>query len=558
MTARQRRGILLACATAAWLHSGCGPTVLTVPGHTRDIQLRVAFADFDRSQVASYSLTLTIGDGSTNEYFLTHGPSGFRWAGESRPDGDEMPINGEVVALLEARDINGQPLPIGGSVGPVQLPPFRDDPADDTDAPQPIVLTILVAPYDMFTPLDPIVHLRHARFRHTMSPAADTGLLVFGGAAGQDVTGAPIDFVGISEWLEPFTGRLCTSAGAGGCSWGSAPSRGRIHHIAVPLADGFGDDCPMRDAVLVGLGQAQDGAALSDLYLFDPAGLDGSGAYVDVASAYGISVSARIGAVAWSTQDCRVVIHGGHGSADPAPISVADLLHFSGAGVSQLPSATLEPATNHAAVFRGLEGADEIVVVGGSDETGAALSDVLLLVDGWLPEDPSTVTSATPGLGCGRNRASVVRLYAGAYPRALIVGDADEACGDNVELFDGLSNPTPPYGQITDIGAVAPTLPRAHGHSLVRIARDHAVLLGGYGKGDSEPTDHVDRFVPGLGLSQDPLVRSAAVGSFVELTPLTVARAHAATQRLQELAFVCGGWSGTAALSQVAVFRPRP
>jgi len=527
----------------ALLTCACGDRVEHIPGEVHELVVNVAFSRMPAAriqEIGSFRMELDF-DGSVREHTLSFNAAtrGFTWFDD--PSGGELPTTGLLSIRLEARSIADQPLPIGGSVGPIDL----------GDSTAPIEANVLVSEYDTFVAVQS--ELEEARFGHAVALAGG-GLLVVGGATAGPPT-APTSLAASIEWIDTIGSGSCSTTTPGACVWGQTPTP-RVHHVALSLADGFAADCPHRDGVLIAGGEDASGSALADAYLFDPRGLTGAGAFTQIAVA---GLLPRIGAVAYATRDCRIVIAGGRDDTD-SPVPALDVLRVTSSGISRQTTTTTwgRPASFAAAAPLG-NALDEVVLLGGFSDATTARDTATSFVNanGALDDcdlDDGSCNGAAATMVCPRAQPMVAALAPGdQLAPSLVVGDALEGCAlNNVEL--ARASLAAPFNAFIPV-AVQPTVSRARGHTVTGLPGHSALVVGGQPLGQTTPTTSVERFVLGDGLTQ---TSTTAPGTFESLTPLTSGRAFHSMTTSENAIFLTGGWDGSVPLSVVEVLVPQP
>jgi hypothetical protein len=488
------------------------------PGEVKELRIVVGFAELDPADIggiSSFHAVFSSGVGVVDEQDLNFNATERTLSFLSPP---ALPAGEDVTVTLSARDVTGQPLPFGGSGGPGALSAVGDGGAID--------VRVLIGERGELTPLG--VDLEVPRFL-AGAAATPTGLLVVGGATSGDVD-APGGLTDVAEWIDAVTGETCT---ADTCAMGDSPSA-RVSPIALRLADGFGADCPSRDAVLVGLGE--DGAgALDDLYLFDEAGLDGGGAF----SALAVEVTARGTPMAYATVDCRVVIAGG-------PASV-DVLDFSGGDVT-VDVVDVAGLSTAGALVPLQNGLNEALVLGDGAPFALGVASGSLSACDLGGVDGCNGAPSTPR--CARARPSAARLVAGAEALVLVGGDPDGSCaaaGQPLELVRSAG--ASPFHAFVSL--LSPPTVERRGGELILASGGDAYVIGGLDVDGVAIADveRVSAAHPGDGT--DPADATfTVVGDTGEL------RAFAAGFTTEHNAFVVGGWSAGAPRGSIEVLTP--
>lgn len=510
------------------------PPPVRLPGAVKDLRLVVKVADLssaERARIGSFALSLFRDGEALPDVPLVYGSDGSISFLEEPTD---LPTTGALSARLRAADLTGAPLPIGGAAGPVDL--------DAVEGGGSVDLRVIVGRLDAPTALrEP---LAVPRFLHEAVALPGGGLLVVGGATAGDAD-APQAYAASSEWIDLFAGRACDD-GDPACAFGDAPPP-RVGHVAIALADAFGPLCPARGAALVGLGRDEDGAVLDDLRLFDPAGLDGAGAYARL----DLDVRGRVDARAIATRDCRVLLVGGV-DAQGAPVPFVDVIRFDAAGAVVVDEAPDPSPAADPAVFALANALDEHVVAGGRVAGGPSSSGVVWALAGGdvaaCALDDASCNGAPAALACARAAPEAVRVAhaSDAAPALVVGGDVDGACaaaGRSAELFRASTDA--PYASFAPTSD-QPDVARARGHVVLAYGAGGAVVVGGVGL-DSSLLSDVEAFA----IDDD-----ARDGAFRALGPLPQPRAYADGATVGGAAVVVGGLSSAGPSSSLDVLVP--
>ncbi|MBI1949687.1 MAG: hypothetical protein HYS27_28630 [Deltaproteobacteria bacterium] len=499
---RQLPPMLAALAALA-----CVPEPAHLPGDVKDVRVVVKLAELSSAEVngiGSFSLT-PVHDGAALA------PIPVNWSASARTltfleEPTSLPTTGRLAVRLRAHDVAGNALAIGGGAGPIDLDAL----------PVGAVAELLVVVGRLEAPTS-LGQLARPRARATVS-ATSSGLLVFGGEDQDGLLAAP-DFLHLAQ------GRQCTADATGeGCVFGEVPPA-RAAHVALTLADGFDPSCPYRDAVFLGFGEAIGGAALGDAWLFEPAGLDGAGAF----SAIATPASPRVAPWAVALRSCDVLVGGGR---DGVIVDGVEVFHFGADAITHqaLPDGI---AGAGAAVIATRNALDEVVVAGGVDGAGVA-TDAAYLLSYAAPElslcglaDGSCNGAAAAF--CGGAEVSVARIDDGSdlAPALSLRG-----CGDP-QVFRSAS--APPFAAFVPLAASG-ALTAREGAAVLPFGPGRAVVLGGRVAG--EPVAAVEAFT--LTSVDD----DGATGSFGALAPLATARTEAALGAMGDGVVVAGGRGG--------------
>jgi hypothetical protein len=512
-----RFGALAIVAVSALAACKEPPPPIHIPGDQKVLRLTVKLAQLGAAEVSSIgSFNMTVLHNGAVERAVALNFNASSGALSFIDEPTDLPTGGDVAVRLQAVNVAGTPLSIGGAAGPIDLDDVASDGAAD--------LVIVVGRLDAATPLGALATPR----ADAGVASAGGGLLVFGGTDEAGVIAAP-------EWHDFTSGTSCVADGDG-CALGAIPGA-RAHHVMLALSTGFGPSCPMRDAILLGLGEAPSGAPLADAHLFSPGALDGDGAFTPITGA----LRARSHGWAVALRDCAVLIGGGRDEA--GNVGVVDVLRFTDAGV-QIEAIAAGVLGSDARAIATRNALDEVVVVGGTTaaDTASDAAHVLRLGADGL-EDCQTSSVACNGAAaefCGGVRTYAARIEDGSdFSPALVLTE----CGARV--FRAAEEA--PFSAFNALSAANP--PTAlEGSALASFGPGAAVLIGG---ADGAPIPDVVRF------DLQAVAVDAAQGAFSSIGDLSSARAWHSAVSVGAAVLVVGGLDVTnAPLANIDVLVP--
>jgi len=529
------REVLVAILLAV---SGCQPLVDHRPGATKQVTLQIKLAALPAAEIngiGSFSLQVLSNGNEAARHALAFNPTQRALTWLSEPT--DLPTGGQLELRLTAANFEGTALPIGGRAGPIDL--------DSVAIDGTVVVRTVIGRLDRFASLG--AQLAVPRFGHSATALGDRGVLVVGGASG-GTPDAPTALTPVAEWLD-FWGTSCSSTDTAVCTFGAPPAP-RRGHIALALGDTFDVGCPNRGLALIGLGADASGAGLDDLYLFDPDALSNGGAFTRLS---GLSVRARVDAMAFASSDCRVAIVGGRASHTGPTIAGVDVLLFDASGVTLESSGTTVPAPTSAAVLiptGNLLG--EVVVAGGADSSGTAQHSAVSLhfENGSLRVCPLTSPSCNGGatrMICDRaGLAAGVIEQSENETRALVIGgDRSGVCSTgNAEIFVS-SNAASTWNSFSSLAA-QPISVRQVGHT-VSSTNDGEVLIVG-GADLSGTALHV--------LKEVEVLQATPALTFVARPALSTPRAFHRAIRVGGALVLIGGFDGMDTVGAVEVYVP--
>jgi hypothetical protein len=398
------------------LLGGCPKEPEVLPGDVKDVALVVKLAELQQSEldaIGSFALKVIHDGALEREVALSFSASSRTLSFLEEPT--DLPTTGTLRGVLEARDVLGQPIDIGGSTNSIDV--------------------------ESGGTLFAVVSRTGAAAQLGVDARAGANARAVGVGSGVLVVGD----AGV-QWIDLATGIDClSSAGDDACALGAPPSA-TTNNLVVTALSAFGADCPQRGNALL----TQDTSA----WLFNPSTV--------TLTALDVALQTRAQGVLVPTADCRVLVAGGGSSTD--------ILTFAGDAPSDVTSEAGPPIgfarDDEAAAATG-NAIGEVLVIGGE---GAAVvrtaGDVAVCS---LGDEACNGAAAEPT--CVRERPLAARVDDEGDLSPVLVFGGDCAAP---ELFRSAADA--PFGDFLDVGA--PNVPRRDRATLTSVGGG-ALLVGG-------------------------------------------------------------------------------
>jgi hypothetical protein len=421
---RCTRALALLALLVALLASTACPPVKTVhvPGKTKSLDLVVKLAALDDASIASIgSFSLTLAHDGTA---LAPIPLNFSASDKTLTFLDDtaasnLPTSGKLSATLQANDLTGASLPIGGATStPLDL--------DAVPRGGSASLFMIVGKLGAATPLD----IALSSTPLIAATVAGTSLIVVDGD--------------VLESFDLATGKHLTAASA---------------TVAISL-DQFASTCPHAGQALL---ENANGALAS----FDPKAADANNALTPL----GVTLSSpHTDGVAFATSDCRVFFAGGSNQIDVVDLS----------GTPSVSSSTGVDVATPALVDLGDALAEHVLVGGQTSATPPAAVATATLVTpstsgATVCSSDAACNGSAPPMKCARDTPTAARIDDGtdAAP-TLIAGGSN--CNGAVEMMALTSQQ---FLGFFSVDNATPTGTHGAGAALASLGKNTAVLVGG-------------------------------------------------------------------------------